>query len=755
MLNFLMIFVAAINVLLGLVVLIKNYKKVINILFSSFVFLISAWTIMIAMMFITKSNIMGNIAFIPASVLPLFFLLFTYYFPKKTFEINKVALFIISIPSLFFCLISPTALIIKDYYFNEGQMIVKYGNFYTPFLIYFFAYASVSLYIIYRKASILTGLHKTQLRLLFFGTLIFTALAIIFNLILPLFIWEGAANYGPIFSIIMIVSTTYAIVKHRLMDIRMVVARSASYSLLVAVLAGFYAGAVMLAQTFIFPEASYSSGQVALQIFLALIMVFTFQPLRLWLNKFTDKIFFKGQYDMNELLDKVAHTVSSSIILIEMMYKTVDTLVKEMKITRGALIVLSGTGSIINSQTVGYKKSPKFEDKDMEVLVKDGILVLDELSESSKYKKVLQKYDSSVCVPIKTENGIEGLMLMGEKQSGDMYSQNDLKIFEIMAPEIAVAVANAKSYEKIEKFNVTLRQEVKRATSELQKKNEQLRELDKAKDEFISMASHQLRTPLTAIKGYLSMLLEGDAGEIKVSQYDFVNEAFQGANRMVGLINDLLNVSRMETGRFFLEPVETDLAKVVEEEVNQVRKQAKEKGLKLEIKIGKNIPKVLVDETKIRQVIMNFVDNAVYYTTNGSVTVGLKAEGENIIYEVIDTGIGVPKEQQKNLFQKFYRADNARHVRPDGTGLGIYLAKRIVDDHGGEIILHSVEGKGSTFGFKIPKNKKLKVKQLSAPEPKTHTIKPEIGELAAGIGITPEMLEVTQAKMGKKRNNPF
>jgi hypothetical protein len=162
--------------------------------------------------------------------------------------------------------------------------------------------------------------------------------------------------------------------------------------------------------------------------------------------------------------------------------------------------------------------------------------------------------------------------------------------------------------------------------------------------------------------------------------------------------------------------------------------------LKYEIK-GKT-PHIWVDETKIRQVVMNFIDNALYYTTEGGVTVSLEHDKTEVTFEVKDTGIGVPKEQQKNLFTKFYRADNARHVRPDGTGLGIYLAKRVMDDHGGTVIFHSAEGKGSTFGFKIPIKSKLKIKRASAPAP---FATPPVGELAAGIGVAPETIEENTA----------
>ena len=201
------------------------------------------------------------------------------------------------------------------------------------------------------------------------------------------------------------------------------------------------------------------------------------------------------------------------------------------------------------------------------------------------------------------------------------------------------------------------------------------------------------------------MLLEGDAGEIKVGQYEFVQEAYYGATRMVSLINDLLNVSRMETGRFFLEINEFDLTKTIEEEVKQLGKAAKDRGLKLVYQKHGHVS-LCADEMKIRQVVMNFIDNAIYYTLDGKIIVNLHDEGKNVRLEVTDNGIGVPKEQQKHLFTKFYRAENARSARPDGTGLGLFMAKKVIEEHHGEVIFRSVEGKGSTFGFRLPKEAK-------------------------------------------------
>ena len=249
-----------------------------------------------------------------------------------------------------------------------------------------------------------------------------------------------------------------------------------------------------------------------------------------------------------------------------------------------------------------------------------------------------------------------------------------------------------------------MQQKVDEATKELRRANTRLKELDATKDEFISMASHQLRTPLTTVKGYLSMILEGDVGAVKKDQKELMQHAFDGANRMVYLIADLLNVSRLQTGKFVIDNRPTNLEEVVSSEISQLNEQAANREIKLVYHKPDGFPVLNLDETKIRQVVMNFLDNALYYTPKGgSVTVDLRATDKEVSYTVADTGVGVPKDAQHHLFSKFYRADNARKMRPDGTGLGLYMAKKVIAAQGGAIIFKSTEGKGSTFGFSFPR----------------------------------------------------
>jgi signal transduction histidine kinase len=173
---------------------------------------------------------------------------------------------------------------------------------------------------------------------------------------------------------------------------------------------------------------------------------------------------------------------------------------------------------------------------------------------------------------------------------------------------------------------------------------------------------------------------------------------------MVNLISDLLNVSRLSAGRFLIQTKPTDMVDMIRDEVRQLETHASVKDLKLIFEPpAQALPMAEIDDNKTRQVVMNFIDNAIYYTpSGGSVTVTLDQTGEYVRLRVTDTGIGVPEVAKKKLFSKFFRADNAMSVRPDGTGLGLYLARRVIEDQGGTILFNSTIGKGSTFGFELP-----------------------------------------------------
>jgi len=308
-------------------------------------------------------------------------------------------------------------------------------------------------------------------------------------------------------------------------------------------------------------------------------------------------------------------------------------------------------------------------------------------------------------------------MLLGHKQSGGAYSERDKRLLSVAADEIAISMQNALRFQEIQQFNITLQQRVDEATKSLRRANARLVELDETKDDFISMASHQLRTPLTSVKGYLSMVLEGDAGRLTSQQTKMLRQAFSSSQRMVYLITDLLNISRLKTGKFVIDAAPADLSAIVHDEVTQLTESAHLKDIQLSYQRPASFPHLMLDETKIRQVIMNFIDNALYYTpTGGHVRVELEEKPVTVELRVVDDGMGVPKAEQPHLFTKFYRAVNARKIRPDGTGLGLFMAKKVVTAQGGSILFSSREGHGSTFGFVFSKTR-LKVPEAGGVPP--------------------------------------
>jgi signal transduction histidine kinase len=306
--------------------------------------------------------------------------------------------------------------------------------------------------------------------------------------------------------------------------------------------------------------------------------------------------------------------------------------------------------------------------------------------------KAMLPLQSLYIIKLITRQKLVGVMAVGFLGSIVELQHADIMLLERLSDAIGVAMDNKLLFE-----------ENQRVLKQLKKSNEKLKALDEAKDEFISMASHQLRTPLTSVKGYVSMVLEGDAGKISGQQKQLLEQAFTSSQRMVYLIADLLNVSRLKTGKFVIEAKPTSLPDVVEGEVQQLATTAKAHNLTITFNKPANFPMLNLDETKTRQVVMNFLDNAIYYTPSGGhIKVKLTSNGKTVEYKVIDNGLGVPKAEQHQLFTKFFRAANARKARPDGTGLGLYMARKVIVAQGGALIFSSTEGKGSTFGFSFP-----------------------------------------------------
>lgn len=238
------------------------------------------------------------------------------------------------------------------------------------------------------------------------------------------------------------------------------------------------------------------------------------------------------------------------------------------------------------------------------------------------------------------------------------------------------------------------------------------REIDQAKTDFVSVASHQLRTPLTAIKWYIEMLLSDKTKLTEQQQKDYMQEVSKGSQRLVTLVNDLLNITRIETGRLKIETKPIDLIAYINDIIKETKPLADSRQCQLVFEKPKSVlPAIPLDTTLIRQVYLNLITNAIHYSPpENKIVISLNKDHENIIFSVKDSGIGIPKEEQPKIFGRFFRASNASKTIASGTGLGLYISKLIIESSNGKIWFESVENKGTTFFASIPivgmKNKK-------------------------------------------------
>jgi len=230
------------------------------------------------------------------------------------------------------------------------------------------------------------------------------------------------------------------------------------------------------------------------------------------------------------------------------------------------------------------------------------------------------------------------------------------------------------------------------------------RTLEEARISFISVASHQLRTPLTSMRWFAEMLLLGDAGAINEEQKHFVDRIYEGTQRMINLVNLLLQIARVEAGRVRIEPTKISFQNLFKGVTLALRSLLDAKSQKLELKtIPDPFPEVSMDQEVVWQVFQNLFSNAIRYSPEKStIAVLVTQEGEFAKVMVKDSGIGIPKEQQSRVFEKFFRAENALKLVPEGSGLGLSLVKALVDGWGGKVWFESEEGQGTTFYFTIP-----------------------------------------------------
>ncbi|HET6924627.1 MAG TPA: ATP-binding protein [Candidatus Saccharimonadales bacterium] len=697
---------------LSAVVLYSNYRSATNRWLAAFTLSGLLWLLanLGANLSTTQhTNLMfSRAALIGAALLPFAYLLFCVHFTKA--EVRMPARIGLFLPIALLLLSVPTSYNIVRV---TGQnFAIQPGIAYAVLLLVLVVYFSYGMHLLladYRRAKLA---RRQQLYYILFGTVLTVVPGFILSGLLPLLDIAAGTTAAPVVSAFFSIFTALAIIKHQLLDVRLVIARSLAYAGSLVVIASVYGVVVFGTAQFIFGLHFSIASQIYISAATGLA-VLTFGGVKRNFDRWSNRLFYRDAYDTQALFDNLNQTLVASLDLTRLMTDISTLLAKTFKADYCLMGLKESIGTpqrIVGSE----KRDVSFKDimalRKHTVAYHRQVIVTDDLEDKkfAELKRVLARNNIAVLIRLapnvqRSEEGL-GYVALGNKKSGNPYSQQDIRVLETVANELIIAVQNALHFEEIQNFNTTLQEKITDATRQLRRTNEKLKALDETKDDFISMASHQLRTPLTSVKGYVSLVLDGDAGPLKPMQRELLTQAFASSQRMVYLISDLLNVSRLRTGKFVIDPAPVNLADMIEEELAQLKEAAETRSVELSYSKPAHFPTLMLDETKTRQVIMNFVDNAIYYTpAGGHIKVELADKPHGIELKVVDDGIGVPKHEQHHLFTKFYRAGNARKARPDGTGLGLFMAKKVVVSQGGSIVFDSQEGKGSTFGFTFAK----------------------------------------------------
>lgn len=699
-----LILVVFVSVILGLITFYNNPKSATNKIFSIFATSIVFWAVVLYISILPLDPIQ-QLFFIRLSMLAAILMSTAVLFlcltvPSEKITINKRLLAFILCLACLGMITAMSPLMFTSLNIDGSNVEPIAGPGMIMFLITGLGYSISGIFILLRKYIRSIGRKKAQLGYLLLGISIMHALLIYANFIVVLVFKSSALmNYGPLFSLTFLLSAAYAIVKHRLMEIRVLVTRTVSFAILVILIAVIYS-LILFTLSSHLPE----NYRFIVNVLTAVILASTFNVLKKLVEKFTVNIFHHQSYNSADLLESLGEITRSSISIDNLTRQVLEEIISSIHITHGVFVIKTKTSHLTRS--LGYTSPPQYSENTMynlEQIAQSEIVLVEEIDNTSK-KFFLLQHDLYVLIPLKVKNSVHGLLALGPKASGQIYSQQDIDVLEIFAPQISIAIQNALSYDEIKHFADTLKNEVEIATHELKAANRHLKHLDRLKNEFIFIATHELKNPVTAMRGYLSMLNEGLFGKIPEKMQEPLTQLNTSNQQLVELVNDLLQIARSEAKTLTIHSEVVDLCSLVDVICGNLKALADQK----KITFSHSCPNpeklnINADPQRVKEILNNLISNAIKYSDKGTITITHEVKDSLVITHVTDQGVGISASDQKKLFTRFFRVEAEAVKGIPGTGLGLYIIKQIIEKMGGTIWLRSEVDKGSTFSFSLPK----------------------------------------------------
>ena len=685
----------------------QGYKNPINRLFAEFSALIAIW--------IVFGDVSDNVGLPDFILLCVNYVIFASAFGSMILLMNFVAklsnlrwveLLIeqILVPLLIICTISATPLIISGVTTADGMSGVIYGPLIWLYVAGLAFMVGMIAYAIIAGLRHAKGLRRRQLMLTGMGFLVSVPFAIISSLILPLvtgMFWFTYFGTTPILFLVFFLY--YSVIRYHLFDIRSAAVRTLAYVLSLGFLViVYYILATVISNMFL--GSGIAINQNPLSVGLVFLILFIFQPVKNFFDRLTNKIFYRSYYNSDEFFARLNRMQTSTTDLRTLLEKTANEIATTLKSEQAFFFIYTRDGHHVSAGTTDHRQLPKEDILHIHGIYGDNnkVIVASLLDDNNPIRRLMVSHRIEVILPL-VQTEVVGYLCLGEHKTS-RFTARDIKVLSTIAGGLVIAIQNALSIRQIKDINASnLNKHVADATKELLANNELLRQLDEEKDEFVSVASHELRTPMTVIRGFIGMLKSEQLGKLNNKQQEILDKMSLNTKSLIDLVSDMLDLSKLESDKLDMQISDNSIDKLINDSLEKIRLLYEDKSVAL-LYDGSDF-QIKTDPVKFGRIMLNLLSNAYKFTpAKGKVIVTTKINKSDNTATVCvaDSGVGIPPESLDLLFKKFSQVDNYLQRQAGGSGLGLAICRQLVEKLGGKIWVESQPGSGSQFYFNMP-----------------------------------------------------
>jgi signal transduction histidine kinase len=689
-------FAILVNFGLGLLVFLKRSTfKRLNATFSLLAWACAGWILSVLIAYFSTDSFWilfgGRMSFAASGIIPAAFLSFSLFFPQEQRRLSTRMVLLLWIPTAILTVLSFTDQIVSS--LRSGYQF-NYGPSYLFFSIYLVGYLLLGFFFLIRSYRKAVGIGRLQIKYCLVGMFLTAGFGVGANLLLPM---TGISRFnwlGPSLTVIYVGFATYSIVRHRLMDINIVLKKGTTYAFLTFLLLAPSAILIVLGQKFFFGEVNYLFSIIIFSI-VFLVAIF-FDKIKPHTEKAVEQFLFKDRYDYRETLGKFSKAMVTILDLQSLSKRIIETVTQTMGVEKASLFLWNeekGGYSLFESKNIKMTAStpllskndslPHYLEKIAEIIIREELAKGANISELNEVTKKMSLLEAEVSIPLILKGELIGMINLGYKFNKDIYSHEDIELLSTLANQTSVAIENARLYEDLKKSKSYIRRADRLASL----------------GTLTAGLAHEIRNPLVAIKTLTQLLPERLDDEEFRDQ--FLKIAAGEVDRISSLVNELLEFARPSDPKLELEDIDT----ILDGMILLVSTETKKKQINIIKDYAPNLPPLHIDREQIKQVFLNILLNAIEATTeNGKITVKtrsfMKPGGELYLQiEFNDTGCGIPGEYIEDIFNPFFT------TKSTGSGLGLSISNQIIQDHRGYIDVESQLGKGSSFFINLPVNK--------------------------------------------------